>query len=81
MNNPDRNVLTPEFKKKVTKKTMGNYSLILNAMQPDKWYKVTEFVDMVDVKESRIKILLRQLAEQGYVETTGTTKGKMYKKL
>jgi len=49
-------------------------------MQPDIWYKTAEFEDVVEVKESRIKELLSDLYEQGKIETTGTTKGKMYRK-
>lgn len=49
-------------------------------MQPDVWYKSTEFINVVDVKETRIKELLSDLYEQGKIETTGSTKGKMYKK-
>ena len=65
----------------MTKKTLENYNAILEAMQPDIWYKATEFEDVVDVKESRIKELLSGLYEQGKIETTGSTKGKMYKKV
>lgn len=66
--------------KKVTKKTQGKYEAILNAMQPEQWYKASEFESVVDVKESRIKVLLKDLTEQGMIESIGSTKGKMYKK-
>lgn len=86
---PDRTVLSLSFLKKVTekvaeksdKKTQEKYDAILNAMQPDKWYKASEFEDVADVKESRIKVLLKDLSEQGLIESTGSTKGKMYKRL
>lgn len=87
---PDRTVLSLSFlkkvteksgEKKVTKKTQEKYDAILNAMQPDKWYKASEFEDVADVKESRIKVLLKDLSEQGLIESTGSTKGKMYKRL
>ena len=65
----------------MTKKTLENYLAILEAMQPDVWYKAAEFESVVDVKESRIKELLSDLYEQGKIETTGSTKGKMYRKL
>jgi len=86
---PDRTVLSLSFlkkvtekvAKKVTKKTQEKYDAILNAMQPDKWYKASEFEDVADVKESRIKVLLKDLSEQGLIESTGSTKGKMYKRL
>ena len=66
--------------KKLTKKTQEKYDVILNYMQPDKWYKASEFESIVGVKESRIKVLLKDLTEQGLIESIGSTKGRMYKK-
>ncbi len=65
----------------MTKKTQEKYEAILNAMQPDKWYKASEFESVVDVKESRVKVLLKDMTEQGVIESTGSTKGKMYRKV
>ena len=65
----------------MTKKTLANYKSILDAMQPDKWYKASEFETVVDVKESRIKVLLKDMTEQGKIESKGSTKGKMYRKI
>jgi Mn-dependent DtxR family transcriptional regulator len=48
-------------------------------MQPNKWYKASEFESVIGVKESRVKALLKDMTEQGLVESTGSTKGKMYK--
>lgn len=76
---PDRTVLLLSFKKKVAKKTQEKYEAILNSMQPEQWYKASEFERVVDVKESRIKVLLKNLVEQGLLESTGSTNGKMYK--
>lgn len=81
---PDRTVLSLSFKKsndkKATKKTQEKYDAILNAMQPDKWYKASEFESIAGVKESRIKVLLKEMTEQEFVKSTGSTKGKMYRK-
>lgn len=90
---PDRTVLVLSFikkvakksdekkwRKKVAKKTQERYNAILSAMQCDKWYKASEFENVVEVKESRIKILLNELTEQGLIESTGSTKGKKYRK-
>lgn len=86
---PDRTVLVLSFikkvakkkwRKKVTKKTQERYNTILSAMQHDKWYKASEFENVVEVKESRIKILLNELTDQGLIESTGSTKGKKYRK-
>lgn len=67
--------------KNVTKKTLEKYEAILNAMKPEKWYKASEFEDVTGVKESRIKVLLKDMIEQGMLESIGSTKGKMYKKM
>ncbi len=77
----EKKVAKKSGEKKVTKKTQGKYDAILNAMQPDKWYKASEFEAIADVKESRIKVLLKDMTEQGLIEGTGSTKGKMYRKL
>lgn len=67
--------------KKVTRKTQMNYEKILNFMEIDRWYKANNFTDVLDVKERRIKILLNELVDSGYLVEDGSTKGKMYKKL
>ncbi|MCI8929250.1 MAG: hypothetical protein HFI96_16500 [Lachnospiraceae bacterium] len=64
----------------MTKRTQEKYKLILNMMESGKWYKASEFESVVDVKESRIKVLLNELTELGLVESVGSTKGKRYKK-
>ena len=66
--------------KKSDKKTQERYNTILSAMQHDKWYKASEFENVVEVKASRIKVLLNELTEQGLIESTGSTKGKKYRK-
>jgi Mn-dependent DtxR family transcriptional regulator len=63
----------------VTKKTQEKYDAILKYMQPNKWYKASEVESVIGVKESRVKALLKDMTEQGLVESTGSTKGKMYK--
>ena len=78
---PDRTILTLSFVKKVTKKTQEKCEAILNAMQPDTLHKASEFENVVGVKESRIKVLLKGMTEQGMIVSTGSTKGKMYKKV
>lgn len=77
----EKKVAKKSGEKKVTKKTQEKYAAILNAMQSDNWYKASEFESVVDVKESRIKVLLKDMTEQGLIESTGSTKGKMYRKM
>lgn len=50
-------------------------------MEPDIWYRSNEFTDILGVKESRTKELLRELVSAGLLEDDGATKGKKYKKL
>lgn len=65
----------------MAKKTQEKYDAILNTVQPDIWYKASEFEIVAGVKESRIKVLLKDMLEQGLTKSTGSTKGKMYKKI
>ena len=76
----EKKVTKKSGEKKVTKKTQEKYNVILSAMQPDEWYKASEFESVVDVKESRIKVLLKDLVELELIEGRGSTKGKMYRK-
>ena len=86
---PDRTVLSLSFKKKVTEKsdrkkvtekTQAHYDMILSFMEEDVWYKASELVDVLGVRETRTKALLRALVEDGLLEDNGTIKGRKYKK-
>ena len=50
-------------------------------MQLDNWYKASEFEEIVGVKESRVKVLLKDMIELGLIESTGSTKNRMYRKI
>ena len=82
---PDRTVLSLPFLKKAAKKgdekTQEKYKTILNAMQLGQWYKASEFESIVSVKESRVKVLLKDMTKQELIENVGSTKGKRYKKV
>lgn len=67
-------------RKKLTKKTQEQYEKILAFMQPNTWYKATDLVDVVGVKITRTKELLRELIDEKKLEDDGATKGKRYKK-
>ena len=86
---PDRTVLSLPFvkkateksdRKKVTKKTQEQYEKILAFMKPDIWYKANELAEVLGVKETRTKELLRALVSDEKLEDNGATKGKRYKK-
>lgn len=87
---PDRTILTLEFKKKsddkkatkksdekkVTKKTQAQYDKILGFMEFDKKYSLQEFCELLDLKETRTKAILKQLDD--YIEPIGSTKNRKY---
>ena len=66
--------------KKVTEKTQVQYDMILSFMEDDVWYKASELVEVLDVKETRTKALLRALVVQGLLIDNGVIKGRKYKK-
>lgn len=65
----------------MTKKTLLQYEMILSFMEQGEWYQANEFSDILGVKESRTKILLRELVAARFLEEDGATKGKKYRKL
>ncbi len=67
-------------RKKVTEKTLEQYDKILTFMKDDTWYKANELLDVLGVKETRTKELLRALVEEKKLEDNGATKGKCYRK-
>ena len=86
---PDRTVLTLSFikkatkksdEKKATKKRQEQYEKILNFMQTDVWYKASDLMSVLGVKETRTKELLRALVVEDKLVDDGATKGKRYKK-
>ena len=87
---PDRTVLTLSFikkatkksdEKKATKKRQEQYEKILNFMQTDVWYKASDLMSVLGVKETRTKELLRALVVEDKLVDDGATKGKRYKKM
>lgn len=86
---PDRTVLSLSFakkamkksdEKKATKKRQEQYEKILTFMQPDVWYKASDLMNVLGVKETRTKELLRALIADEKLVDDGATKGKRYKK-
>ena len=67
--------------KKITPKTLKQYQLILSYMEEDTWYKATDFIEVLNIKERRVQILLKALVEDEKLIDNGVTKGKRYKKV
>ena len=66
--------------KKVTKKRQEQYEKILTFMQPGVWYKASDLMNVLGVKETRTKELLRALIADEKLVDDGATKGKTYRK-
>lgn len=66
--------------KKSAEKTKKKYEKILTLMEPKEWYKASELIKDLDIKERRTRELLNELVEKGMLEEKGVTKGKRYRK-
>ena len=56
------------------------YKQILTVMEQGREYSTKEIGNLVSLKDSRTKELLKELAELGYLESSGNTKGRRYTK-
>ncbi len=77
----EKKVLKKSAEKKVLKKTQEHYKRILSSMESGVWYRSNEFMEILDMKETRLRALFKELAEAGLVEADGSTKGKKYRKI
>ena len=75
-----KKVLEKSAGKKVTKKTQEHYDKILSFMEAGRWYKANELTEVLGVKETRTKMLLRTLVADKKLEDNGVTKGRAYRK-
>ena len=48
-------------------------------MTPGKWYRSSDLMKVLSLKETRTKELLRILIERGDIVDDGATKGRRYK--
>ncbi|MDO4678208.1 MAG: hypothetical protein Q4B00_06260, partial [Eubacteriales bacterium] len=74
------NGTTKNNKKKVSSERKEQYEKILTFMQPNVWYKASDLMNVLGVKETRTKELLRALVTDEKLVDDGETKGKRYKK-
>lgn len=82
----DRTILTMQFLKKTVRKkarenTLKQYEMILSIMSPEEWYQATDFMDVLQIKERRIQVLLKELLQNGKIIDNGKIKGRKYKKV
>ena len=63
--------------KKVSKKTIQHYNTILEYMETDKEYSIKDFCELLHLKPSRTKELLKELSDN--IETIGNNKNRKYR--
>lgn len=88
---PDRTVLSLSFKKtddkkptikiidKKNTKTDKQQEEILNHMETDKEYRLQDFCDLLGLKETRTKEILKSLISDGKITVIGKNKNRRYK--
>ena len=88
---PDRTVLSLSFKKsddkkptiksddKKSTKTGKQQEKILNHMEENKEYRLQDFCDLLGLKETRTKEILKPLISDGKISVTGKNKDRRYK--
>ena len=64
--------------KKVTKKTQMQYDRILEFMEDGKEYSIWDFCELLGLKESRTKEILKGLSD--YIEISGSNRNRRYRK-
>lgn len=65
--------------KKLTKKTKTQYIAIANYMADREWHKTSEIAEILELRETRTKQLLKELVVMNILEDNGKTKGKLYR--
>lgn len=65
--------------KRLSEKTITQYISIITHMNDKEWHKTSEMADILGLKETRTKELLKELAVMEILEDSGKTKGKMYR--
>ena len=65
-------------KKKVTKKTEQQLVSILDYMDSGKECKTSEIAMLLGVRESRARLLIKELVEKGKIRAVGKNKGRKY---
>lgn len=84
---PDRTILELSFIRKVAiksgdkiaKKTGHQMETILDYMIVGEEYKTSEIAKVLEVKESRARLLINELVKDGKIKAIGKNKGRKYK--
>ena len=76
--NGDKKAAIKSGDKKVTKKTQMQYDKILAFMEEGKEYSIWDFCELLNLKESRTKVILQGLSDD--IEIVGSNRVRRYKK-
>jgi predicted HTH transcriptional regulator len=61
-------------------KSEGQYLAILQSMEADQLYKLSDITEVLQVKETRAKYLVKHLIEEGKIEPIGANRNRRYRK-
>lgn len=76
----DKKVTTKGDDKLKTEKTKSQYAAILAFMEPEQLYRLSDIVEILDVKETRTKYLLKDLIANDKIEALGANRNRRYRK-
>ena len=65
--------------KKTSKRYEEQKALVINYLTQHEFAKSDEFVDILGVKISRVKIILSRMVDDGYIIAEGSNRNRMYK--
>lgn len=66
-------------KKKLTNKTRQQLEKIIEYMEPDREYRIAEIAEVLGIKETRARELVRELIRIKKIDATGKNKGRRYR--
>lgn len=69
------------IKKDITSKTQAYQQAILDYMELGLEYRLIEFCELLALKETRVKVLMKALIEAGRIETVGANRNRRYKRI
>lgn len=75
--NGDKKTAIKNDDKKISKKTIQNYKKILEFMEEGKEYTIQDFCNLLNLKPSRTKELLKALTQD--IEQIGNNKNRKYR--
>lgn len=70
---------TEKTTKKFSKKKMEQHAMILDYMADGEWHKTSEIIEILGLKDTRTKEILKELVALDKLDDNGKTKGKLYR--